>query len=218
MKALALCLLLVPVAACSTYVQNRASDRYAPVYPVQPAARDAGLPTGGIYTEGAPGLFATDRRAAHVGDILTVAFTERFAATKSQDAAATKTDSYSYTIPGVLSPINGANLTGGTNQKFAGKGSAAQSNSFTGRMSVNVVRVMPGGNLEILGQKKLTLNNGDEYVRLSGIVRPEDISADNVVMSDRIADADIKYIGAGQIADAGKEGWFHRLLNTVAPN
>jgi flagellar L-ring protein precursor FlgH len=84
-------------------------------------------------------------------------------------------------------------------------------------LSVSVVRVLPGGNLEILGQKKLTLNNGDEYVRLSGIVRPADISAQNVVLSDRIANAQIEYIGAGQVADAGKQGWLRRGLNTVSP-
>ena len=61
------------------------------------------------------------------------------------------------------------------------------------------------GNLEILGQKKLTLNNGDEYIRVSGIVRPRDVSSDNVVQSDRIANADINYIGAGDTARTGKK-------------
>lgn len=68
-----------------------------------------------------------------------------------------------------------------------------------------------------MGQKKLTLNNGDEYIRLTGIVRPSDISPDNIVESDRIANADIKYIGAGQIADAGKRGWLSRAVNSASP-
>jgi flagellar L-ring protein FlgH len=82
---------------------------------------------------------------------------------------------------------------------------------------VHVIRVLPGGNLEILGQKRLTLNNGDEYIRVKGIVRPEDISSDNVVQSDRIADADIKYVGAGELADTGKQGWLGRALTSVNP-
>ena len=85
------------------------------------------------------------------------------------------------------------------------------------QMSVTVARVHDGGNLEILGQKKLTLNNGDEYIRVRGIVRPEDISSNNVVLSDRIANAEIKYIGAGDVADTSKVGWLQRTLTTVSP-
>ena len=84
-------------------------------------------------------------------------------------------------------------------------------------MSVTVVRVFPTGNLEILGQKKLTLNNGDEYIRVRGIVRPDDISSSNVILSDRIANAEIKYIGAGDIADTAKQGWLARIFTTVSP-
>ena len=88
----------------------------------------------------------------------------------------------------------------------------------SGQVSVHVVRVMPGGNLEILGQKKLTLNNGDEYVRLHGIVRPNDILANNIVMSDRVANAEITYIGAGDLADAGRRGWLSRFISSLSPN
>ena len=100
---------------------------------------------------------------------------------------------------------------------FSGSGSTAQSNSLTGSVSVHVIRVFGTGNLEIMGKKNLTLNNGDEYTRVSGIVRPRDISADNVVQSDRIANADINYIGAGDIARSGKKGWYTRLMETIAP-
>lgn len=77
--------------------------------------------------------------------------------------------------------------------------------------------MLPGGNLEIMGQKLLTLNNGNEYVRLKGVVRPEDIGPDNVVTSDRIAHAEIKYIGAGDTADTAKPGWLRRGLSVVSP-
>jgi flagellar L-ring protein precursor FlgH len=79
------------------------------------------------------------------------------------------------------------------------------------------VRVLPGENLEILGQKKLTLNNGDEYIRVRGIVRPEDITSNNVVQSDRIANAEITYIGAGDVADTGQQGWLSRVLTSLSP-
>lgn len=206
------------LAGCSTQVQEAESDLYAPIYPAEDVALTRQMPTGGIYSASAKGLFAADRRAAKVGDILTVDFSERFAASKSQAAGSSKSDSFAVTVPKVFSSgLNDSLLSGGTSQSFAGKGSASQSNSLTGRVSVSVVRVLPGGNLEIVGQKKLTLNNGQEYIRLRGIVRPSDISSDNVVLSDRIANAEIKYIGAGDVADSARQGWFHKAMNVVSP-
>jgi flagellar L-ring protein precursor FlgH len=180
--------------------------------------QDRLMPSGSIYAGHARGLFAADRRATAVGDILTVEFSERFAARKSQAADTSKSDSFAVDIPDVVSfGFDDARLTGGTTRSFSGEGSATQSNSLTGRISVSVVRVLPGGNLEIMGQKKLTLNNGHEYVRVRGMVRPSDISADNVVRSDRIAHAEIKYVGAGDVADTGKHGWLRRALTAVSP-
>ena len=206
------------LAGCATQVEQAASADFTPIYPVAADLEPTGFPGGAIYSPQQAGLFATDRRASRVGDILTVAFTESFQATKSQNAGAAKSSSFEVELPGILSlPSLGPDLSNGTTQSFTGSGTAAQSNSLTGQVSVHVVRVMPGGNLEILGQKKLTLNNGDEYVRVRGIVRPEDITSDNVVQSDRIANAEITYIGAGDVADTGQQGWLSRILTSVSP-
>ncbi|MEQ8900741.1 MAG: flagellar basal body L-ring protein FlgH [Roseovarius sp.] len=211
-------LALAVLAGCSTQVEEAESALYAPVFPMGEVEQDRLMPSGSIYSGHAKGLFAADRRAAAVGDLLTVEFRERFAASKSQAADTSKSDSFAVDIPDVVSfGFDDARLTGGTTRSFSGEGSATQSNSLTGRISVSVVRVLPGGNLEIMGQKKLTLNNGHEYVRVRGMVRPSDISADNVVRSDRIAHAEIKYVGAGDVADTGKHGWLRRALTAVSP-
>lgn len=211
-------LALAVLAGCSTQVEEAESALYAPVLPMGEVEQDRLMPSGSIYSGHAKGLFAADRRAAVVGDLLTVEFSERFAARKSQAADTSKSDSFAVDIPDVVSfGFDDARLTGGTTRSFSGEGSATQSNSLTGRISVSVVRVLPGGNLEIMGQKKLTLNNGHEYVRVRGMVRPSDISADNVVRSDRIAHAEIKYVGAGDVADTGKHGWLRRALTAVSP-
>ncbi|WP_347854028.1 flagellar basal body L-ring protein FlgH [Planktomarina sp.] len=175
-------------------------------------------PSGAIYNSAQAGLFATDRRASRIGDILTVSFAENFQATKSQNAANNKATGFDLDMPNILG-LNRleSSLSAGTDQSFSGSGSAAQSNSLTGQMSVTVARVFQGGNLEILGQKKLTLNNGDEYIRVRGIVRPEDISSNNVISSDRIANAEIKYIGAGDVANTAKAGWLQRILTDLSP-
>ncbi len=206
---------------CSTYVENRKSAEFHPIYEAIVPAMQKGNPTGAIFNaHSKTGLFTTDQRARMVGDLLTVAFTESFAASKSQSTATSRSDEYGFTvnnIPFDNDRFSNYSLGGQAEQSFAGTGQASQSNSFTGRLSVSVVRVFANGNLEIMGQKMLTLNNGNEYVRVRGIVRPEDISADNVVLSSKIADAEINYTGAGDIADTGRMGWLSKLLRTVSP-
>ena len=211
-------------AGCSTYVENEASLAFEPIYPAAHIAPESEAPTGGIYKTNGSGLFASDIRAREVGDILTVALNETFSATKAQTAASSKNDNFGVTLPTGLPNLitggydkNAAGLNAGTARSFAGSGSAAQSNTLTGLLTVTVTRVFENGNMEIAGQKKLTLNNGDEYVRLTGLIRPEDVSANNTVLSNRIADAEIVYVGAGEIADSSRQGWLSRTMRNVSP-
>ena len=215
---LALSLLLAAAACTPTQIEEQESLAFAPVYPEDGYTDSDALPTGGIYTASSGGIFATDRRAARVGDILTVQFVERFQASKTQSASGSRTNEFSLDMPDALTlGLDNGALDNGTDQSYAGRGQAQQSNSLTGRLSVQVVRVLPGGQLEIMGQKRLTLNQGNEYVRLTGVVRPEDISADNVVQSDRIAHAMIKYVGAGTTHDTSRPGWLRRGMDAVSP-
>ena len=206
------------LAGCATQMQEHESQMFAPVYPVPEVPFERAMPTGGIYSDGARGMFAADRRAAQVGDVLTVDFSERFSARKTQSAGNSRSSSYDLDLPDVLGiGIADGAFSSGSSSRFNGSGSAAQSNSLTGRVSVTVVRVQSNGNLEIMGQKQLTLNNGREYIRLTGVVRPMDISAGNVVSSDRIAHAAIQYVGAGDTHDTGRQGWLHRTATAVSP-
>ena len=215
------------LAGCSTYVSQLEGQAFEPVDPAVSLASEKPS-NGAIFRAGQSGLFATDQRARRVGDILTVTFNEIFAATKAQTAASSKADAFAVTLPTGLPNIltggfdkdaggNGAGLTAGTNRTFAGTGNAAQSNSFTGSLAVTVTRVFPNGNMEVAGQKEITLNNGNEYVRVKGIVRPEDISATNIVSSTRLADAQIRYTGSGHLADASKPGWLSQLMRAISP-
>ena len=213
-------LILVPMLfwGCSTQLEERASLDFESEQPVENLIVPNLAKTGSIYNDDKGGLFATDRRASKVGDILTVALSEKFTASKSQSANSAKTDAYDVTLPKILVGSNTAGLfTTGTNQAFTGSGTASQSNSLNGELSVTVTRVFANGNMEILGQKKLLLNNGSEYIRLTGLIRPEDISASNVVSSSRIANAKISYLGAGEIADTAKRGWLSSLFSNISP-
>ena len=227
-KFFATVILTHALGGCSTYVSQLEGQAFEPVDPALNLASEQPA-NGAIFRAGQSGLFATDQRARRVGDILTVTFNEIFAATKAQTAASSKADAFAVTLPTGLpniltggfatddSGVNGGGLTAGTNRTFAGSGNAAQSNSFTGSLAVTVTRVFPNGNMEVAGQKEITLNNGNEYVRVKGIVRPEDISATNIVSSTRLADAQIRYTGSGHLADASKPGWLSQLMRAISP-
>ena len=224
--SLIMLLSLLAFGGCSTHVEDVHCGFFEPVFPAAEMMSNASEKSGSIFQAGQGGLFSSDRRARRVGDILTVDFNEVFAATKAQTAASAKSDSFDVTLPNVLPNIitgglgngeAGNAMAAGTTRSFSGSGNAAQSNSLTGRLSVTIVRVFDNGNMGVLGQKELTLNNGKEYIRLSGIVRPEDISPSNTVSSNLLADAQISYTGAGQLADSSKPGWLSRALRTVSP-
>jgi flagellar L-ring protein precursor FlgH len=211
------------VTGCSTYTEQIVSQSFQPAEAPVILAKPTNM-NGAIFQPGRSGLFATDQRARRIGDILTVSFNEIYAATKAQTAASSKTDAFGVTLPtGLPNMLTGgfdkdpAGLNAGTTRSFAGSGNAVQSNSFSGLLSVTVIRVFDNGNMEVQGQKELTLNNGNEYVRVRGVVRPEDISAGNIVSSDRLADAQIRYTGSGHLADSSQPGWLSQLMRTISP-
>jgi len=215
------CTVPLLMSGCSTYVQNVVSDDFEPVY--QNIAGSTETPaTGRIYKANGQGLFPSGPRQKKIGDIINVTMLEGFSATKSSSAASAKNDTFNLTVPtGLPNILTGgmtpAQIASGTTQSFGGSGTASQSNTLTGSMAVTVTRIFENGNIEILGQKKLTLTNGDEYMRIRGVVRPEDIGQSNVVLSTKIANAEITYIGAGEVNDNVNQGWLSRALRTISP-
>jgi len=182
--------------------------------PVPPASN------GAIYQVGRDVDLFENPIARHVGDVVTIVLSE---STNAQKSATTKTQkSTSNTLPGVSlfgSPvtIHGAQvLSGNVNDasKFDGEGNSAQSNSLTGYITTTVAKVLPNGNLYIKGEKKIWINQGQENVVLSGVIRPIDLSPDNSIPSSRVANARISYGGKGAINDANAAGWLSRFFNS----
>lgn len=205
------------LSACIQPAPKPNDPAYAPVLasPAQIAA-----PTGGSIYRANYGmdLFA-DRRAARVGDVLEVMLTERTAAKKKADTSVSKNSSADISNPLILGvPVTRGQYNLETNptanRDFEGEGESEQNNSLQGSITVTVANVLPNGLLEIRGEKWLTLNRGEELIRLRGYVRPEDISADNRVSSTRIADARITYAGTGELADANEMGWLSKFFNS----
>ncbi len=157
-------------------------------------------------------------RAKRVGDPLTIALVERTLASKS---ASSKLDSAGNAaiIPPTSGPLsfdpNSAKVGG--NRGFNGQGTADQSNTLQGELSVTVAEVYPNGTMLVQGAKRVTLNRGDEFVQIKGIVRMADVDADNRVPSTRVADAQIAYTGKGDVARASRQGWFSRFFSVISP-
>ncbi len=189
---------------------------HSPVTPLPRAVPQ--VATGGIYRAGASeGLIGRLRRF-EPGDVLTVILKETTQASRAATANVSRGASNDVVPSGLTSRIAGASsaLTGlnlnSANVESKGEGSADQSASLDGSITVTVVEVQPNGNLVVRGQKQMSLTQGSEIIQVSGIVRPEDVAPNNTVQSRRLADARFTYQGGGEIASATRAGWGTRAL------
>ena len=175
---------------------------------------------GSIYQDATAIPLFEDRKAYRVGDILTVVLNESTNATKSATTSTSKEGSNTTGVTNLLGSKSLLKATGIGNNNinsahdFSGKGDSAQSNKITGTIAVTIHKVMSNGNLSIRGQKKLLLNQGVEYIKISGIVRPSDITSTNSVQSTQVANAKIIYSGKGAIADSNSMGILARFFNS----
>lgn len=213
--------LVVALNACSTmHVGARPGD-----YPPTPAPNYAPPPvTSGTIYQPARGLsLFDDVKARRIGDTVTIRLAERTQASKSASTDAKKDSSIDTGFPTLLggSPtVNGNEILNNewsTTQEFGGKGNSSQSNRLDGNITVTVADVYPNGNMLVRGEKWLTLNQGEEFVQVSGIIRPVDIGPDNSVPSFKVADARITYAGKGALADSNNPGFLARFFMKLWP-
>lgn len=178
--------------------------------------------SGSLYRASHNMRLFEDPIARNVGDILTITLIEQTAAKKKADTSVTKDSDVSASAALGASGINtrpwSADITADAQRAFDGSGESEQSNSLKGNISVVVADVLPNGNLVVQGEKWIALNQGEEYIRITGLVRPQDIAPDNTVPSFLVADARISYGGTGPIADANTLGWLTRFfISAVFP-
>jgi len=209
---------LLSLAACNTRLEQpfpQPNDpQFAPVYVTQNSA--ASPTTGSIYQPGRA-IDLYQRRAHKVGDILTIILNESNSASKSSAANFSKKNDTSVTDQtavgrGFLG--TGISLHGSLSSsvEFSGDSDADQSNQLPGSITVTVSQVLPNGILEVRGEKWMQLNQGNEYIRISGLVRKEDISPANTLDSTRIADVRIAYSGTGDLAKANQPSWLSQFF------
>lgn len=218
---------LVGSGCVHQYFPTPDDPRFAPVIP--DIANEPKSEGGSAYVDGYGLSLYQDEKAHRVGDIITVKLEEQTKASKDAKTDYEKSNTVNLAeptilgnklktkIPGILSKSQNTltlNNAVSSSSKFKGKGDSGQNNSLTGDITVTIAQVLPNRNLVIRGEKWLTLNQGAEYIRLTGIVRPQDIGPNNEVVSTRIANARITYSGTGPIADANKSGWLTRFFNS----
>ena len=203
------------LAGCVTSAPKR-DPEFAPAQPIEPPPMPAG--DGAIYHAGYAKSWVESARARNVGDLLTIRLVERTDAQKRSSSSVKKSNDQQISLPvvaGKTYPTSavGQPLIGLTSETdFAGEGDAAQGNKLTGEVTVTVIQVLSNGNLVVRGEKRIGINQGNEYVRIAGIVRPEDIDPFNVVSSTKVGDATFQYVGEGQVADAAVMGWLTRFF------
>lgn len=170
----------------------------------------------------------TDRKARQVNDVVTIQIVEESVAKNKAETKTNRGSSIGAGLSGLfglekslarMNPdMNLETLVGAKfDNKFTGKGETSRSGKLVATISAMVVDVMPNGNLKIQGRRTVKVNNEQEIIILTGIVRPRDVTAENVVLSTAIADAQIEYIGRGVVSDKQKPGWLSRGLDKVWP-
>lgn len=213
-------------AGCASHNET---VRNAPPVPRTPQVDSRQPEPGTIWPgEGARNNLFVDNKARYVNDVVTIVVSEVTTGTSSASTNTSRDASTTAGITGLLgidkslqamnAKLNPSISLGGTaSNSLKGKGDTSRGSTFATRITARVVKVLDNGNLVIEGWRQLKMNGESQYVVVSGIVRPDDITSDNLVSSQYIADARIDYVGDGVINEKMKPGWLTRIVDYVWP-
>ncbi len=163
-----------------------------------------------LYKQDAYQALTSDTRSFRVGDALTVMIVENSSAQSEADSSTTRDTGLSGNTNGILQQHSfGADAK----HNFAGKGATNRTGSLQAQISVRVQEVAANGDLAVYGTQKITVNGETQTISVAGVVRPIDVSADNIVLSTRLTNADITYTGRGFVDRSQDESWISRLLS-----
>lgn len=201
---------------------NRFLAVMAIAIPMQTAA-----PADSLWRDDAVKPMFADKRASAVGDILTIIVQENNTTSKDSSTKTSKKNSVDASISSFLYPATASGLLSKKGQMpamkfggatdFDGSGSVGSSEKIVSRIAVRVTDVLPNRNLLIEGSRETTFSGETQDVVLRGLVRPEDIAANNTIYSYNVADVTIKFIAKGTLTDGQKKGWFSRTWDKVNP-
>ncbi len=212
-------LLVISLAGCVT--TTPATAIHQPMT-ARPEPRSTLAPSNGaIFNVASARPLFEDRRARFVGDTLIINIQEKVQASKKSENKTTRSQKVDVTVPTIVGlPFKGAQgttLAASDTNNFNGKGENTSSNDFTGALAVTVIEVYPNGNLLVSGEKQIGLKEGEEFIRFSGVVNPNTITAANTVVSTQVADARIEYKANGFLDSAQVMGWLGKFFLSFMP-
>jgi len=221
MRALFTALLTLMLVGCAALESTPPTAIHQPMSATPERRPDFAPANGSIFQANATRPLFEDRRARLVGDTITINLVENTSAQKASNANASRSSSVSGGINTLtklpLKNLAGLGMDAGTDSTFDGSGAAAANNVFTGTITVTVVEVYANGNLLVSGEKQVAINQGDEFIRFSGVVNPNNVTTSNTVQSTQVADARMEYKGTGYINDSQVMGWLQRFFIALLP-
>jgi len=162
-----------------------------------------------LYQESRYQALTSDRKASHRGDVITVMVYENSSATSTANTTAGRDANVGFDIE---SPSKSRFGSIKLNNQLDGRGQTRREGKVLAQITVTVTGVVENGDLLIAGEQLLEINNERQQIKVEGRVRSQDVSEANTVLSTRIADAKISYIGAGDLADKQRPAWWQRFL------
>ncbi|MGK7345395.1 MAG: flagellar basal body L-ring protein FlgH [Candidatus Nitrospinota bacterium M3_3B_026] len=199
---------LLALSACATTPPER-PEVEAP--PEKQTYQKGSLWPGG----GKKNMLFADNKASRVGDIVTVHVVEKTTAINKSNTTDEHSVNNSLKLDtGAASPTE-MELGGGV--KFKGAGQTGRSDQLSATVSCIVREVMANGNLVIEGQRRMKINDEEQYIIVRGIARPDDITYNNTLLSSQMANADITYTGAGGMDGGRRPNWLARVLGSLWP-
>jgi flagellar L-ring protein FlgH len=189
-----------------------------------------------LWRDNTPSLFE-DRKARRLNDLVTIKVVENITGSGTADTNTKRGSSSDYGITDLFGmntdfglqkwpllkelykggKLFTPSLEGSSKSDFAGQGDTSREGKLVGTITAKVVEVMPNGNLALEARKDLTINNEKQILVLRGMIRPDDVAADNTVLSSSVADAEIFFVGDGVIQEKQRPGWLSRTMDTVWP-
>ena len=199
--------------------------------PILPTYMPQKIEEGSLWSEVTGITLYPDRRARKGGDIVTVRIVEDPEAKLQANTKTGRSSSIEAKLKllGYMKALAEKNprlaqnpgtddlIKASLGSSFDGKGSSDRDGHIKAYISAVVVSVLPNGNLYINGKREVKVNNETQYITISGIIRPDDISPSNEISSTYVANARITYSGIGPVADKQKPGWLGRIIDHVWP-
>jgi flagellar L-ring protein FlgH len=164
-----------------------------------------------LYDEKTFRTLTADNKAFRIGDVLTVQVFENATASANADTETRRANQISTELTRAHVPI--VKNTIGVSGQFDGGGRTVRAGKLLAQLTVSVLEVMPNGDMRIGGEQALLINEEQQRINLEGRVRPQDISETNVVLSSRLADAQITYVGEGDLAERQRPAWWRKVFD-----